>query len=74
MEERKEVLLREASESGLIDSTLQEKLAELDSEKPRPYGTLHAVGSSFPFYSFLVFGCKMTYLFEFMVAFALIAL
>jgi adenine nucleotide transporter 17 len=42
MEERKEVLLREASESGLIDSTLQEKLAELDSEKPRPYGTLHA--------------------------------
>ena len=42
----------EGSESGLIDSTLQEKLAELDSEKPCPYGTVHAVGSSFPFYSF----------------------
>lgn len=42
----------EGAESGLIDSTLQEKFAELDSEKPRPYGTLHAVGSSFPFYSF----------------------
>ncbi|XP_062163626.1 peroxisomal nicotinamide adenine dinucleotide carrier-like isoform X2 [Alnus glutinosa] len=42
MEERREALLREDSERSLIDSTLQEKLAELDSEKPRPYGTLHA--------------------------------
>ncbi|XP_059459899.1 peroxisomal nicotinamide adenine dinucleotide carrier-like [Corylus avellana] len=42
MEERREALLREASERSLIDSTLQEKLAELDSEKPRPHGTLHA--------------------------------
>lgn len=42
MEERRNALSRKASERSLIDSTLQEKLAELDSEKPRPYGTLHA--------------------------------
>ncbi|KAH7510813.1 hypothetical protein FEM48_ZijujUnG0085400 [Ziziphus jujuba var. spinosa] len=42
LEERKEDLLREASESSLRNSTLQDKLAELDSLKPRPYGTLHA--------------------------------
>jgi adenine nucleotide transporter 17 len=68
MEERREALLREASERSLIDS--QEKLAALDSEKPRPYGTLHAVGSSFTFSSFYGFGCKWTYLFEFIVVFA----
>ncbi|KAF3446970.1 hypothetical protein FNV43_RR12150 [Rhamnella rubrinervis] len=42
MEERKKDLLREASEIRLTDSTLQDKLAELDSLKPRPYGTMHA--------------------------------
>ncbi|XP_050268094.1 peroxisomal nicotinamide adenine dinucleotide carrier-like [Quercus robur] len=42
MEARREAILMEGSESGLIDSTLQEKLAELDSEKPCPYGTVHA--------------------------------
>ncbi|XP_021671744.1 peroxisomal nicotinamide adenine dinucleotide carrier isoform X2 [Hevea brasiliensis] len=42
MERKKEVLIREASESGLQGSALQDKLAELDSIKPRPYGTLHA--------------------------------
>ncbi|KAK9928573.1 hypothetical protein M0R45_025702 [Rubus argutus] len=43
MEERKEALLREASEIGLTGSEFQDKLAELDSIKPRPYGTLQAV-------------------------------
>ncbi|XP_004300061.1 PREDICTED: peroxisomal nicotinamide adenine dinucleotide carrier-like isoform X1 [Fragaria vesca subsp. vesca] len=43
MEERKNALLREASENGLTDSELQHKLDELDSIKPRPYGTLQAV-------------------------------
>ncbi|XP_015880005.1 peroxisomal nicotinamide adenine dinucleotide carrier [Ziziphus jujuba] len=47
LEERKEDLLREASESSLRNSTLQDKLAELDSLKPRPYGTLHAVREVF---------------------------
>ncbi|KAG8648814.1 peroxisomal nicotinamide adenine dinucleotide carrier isoform X3 [Manihot esculenta] len=42
MEGKKEVLIREASESGLQGSDLQDKLAELDSIKPCPYGTLHA--------------------------------
>lgn len=53
MEKRREALLREASERSLVDSTLSDKLTELDSEKPRPYGTLHAVGSSSPFVPFL---------------------
>ncbi|XP_050132855.1 peroxisomal nicotinamide adenine dinucleotide carrier-like isoform X2 [Malus sylvestris] len=43
MEERKEALLREASKNCLTGSALQDKLAELDSIKPRPYGTLQAV-------------------------------
>lgn len=43
MESKKEALLREASENSLIGSGLQEKLAELDAIKPRPYGTIHAV-------------------------------
>lgn len=47
MEGKKEVLIREASESGLQGSDLQDKLAELDSIKPCPYGTLHAVGSHY---------------------------
>ncbi|KAK9270318.1 hypothetical protein L1049_025896 [Liquidambar formosana] len=51
MEGKREALMREASEIGSIDSyTLQDKLDELDSMKPRPYGTLHAVGiASIPF-------------------------
>lgn len=47
IEERKEALLKEASESHLISLNLQDKLAELASLKPCPYGTLQAV--SFPF-------------------------
>lgn len=42
MESKKEALLKEASENGLIGSTLQEKLDELESTKPHPYGTIHA--------------------------------
>lgn len=43
MERKREALLREASENnGIDDSTLQDKLAELDSMKPSPYGTLLA--------------------------------
>lgn len=49
IEDRKDALLKEASESCLISSTLQDKLAELDSLKPRPYGTLQAVSFSFRF-------------------------
>ena len=43
MEEKKEALRKAASKSSLAGSTLQDKLAELDSIKPRPYGTVHAV-------------------------------
>ncbi|RYQ86733.1 hypothetical protein Ahy_B10g106370 isoform A [Arachis hypogaea] len=42
MEEKKEALRMAASESSLAGSILREKLAELDSKKPRPYGTIHA--------------------------------
>ncbi|KAK7308447.1 hypothetical protein VNO77_42052 [Canavalia gladiata] len=42
MEEKKEALRKAASESILADSTLENKLAELNSTKPRPYGTIHA--------------------------------
>ncbi|PON35898.1 Mitochondrial carrier domain containing protein [Parasponia andersonii] len=42
MEERKQSLLREASESTLMSSTLHDKMVELDSIRARPYGTLHA--------------------------------
>lgn len=38
--------MKEASECS-TGSSLQDKLAELDSIKPCPYGTLHAVGSSY---------------------------
>lgn len=44
MEGKRESLMREASESCSLDSyTVKDKLAELDSVKPRPYGTLQAV-------------------------------
>ncbi|KAK6228816.1 Mitochondrial substrate/solute carrier - like 10 [Theobroma cacao] len=39
---KREALLREASENSLISSRLQDKLAELDSTKPHPYGTIQA--------------------------------
>ncbi|KAI3829545.1 hypothetical protein L1987_03671 [Smallanthus sonchifolius] len=42
LEAKKEALLRECSESSLIGSSLHDKLRELDSVKPNPYGTLHA--------------------------------
>lgn len=41
MERKREELLREASENNGMDA-LQQKLAELDSMKPKPYGTLQA--------------------------------
>ena len=52
MEERKDALLREASENGLTGSELQHKLDELDSIKSRPYGTLQAVSNIFSFVYF----------------------
>ncbi|XLR23670.1 hypothetical protein S83_051570, partial [Arachis hypogaea] len=42
LEEKKEALRRATSKSSLAGSILREKLAELDSKKPRPYGTIHA--------------------------------
>ncbi|XP_047160530.1 peroxisomal nicotinamide adenine dinucleotide carrier-like isoform X1 [Vigna umbellata] len=42
MEEKKEALRKAASESAIADSTLQDKLDELNSIKPRPFGTIHA--------------------------------
>ncbi|XP_057445219.1 peroxisomal nicotinamide adenine dinucleotide carrier-like isoform X2 [Lotus japonicus] len=42
MEQKKEALRRDASESSLAGSTLEDQLAELNSIKPRPYGTIHA--------------------------------
>ncbi|KAH9620205.1 hypothetical protein KSS87_016608 [Heliosperma pusillum] len=42
MERKTDALLREASENSWTDSTLQEKLAELESMKPKPYGTFQA--------------------------------
>ncbi|XP_028783801.1 peroxisomal nicotinamide adenine dinucleotide carrier [Neltuma alba] len=47
MEGKKEALRREASESSSADSTLQEKLAQLESIKPQPYGTVHAANEIF---------------------------
>ncbi|XP_019186205.1 PREDICTED: peroxisomal nicotinamide adenine dinucleotide carrier-like [Ipomoea nil] len=42
VEAKRETLLKEASENDLLRSSLPEKLAELDSLKPHPYGTFHA--------------------------------
>ncbi|GJW43927.1 peroxisomal nicotinamide adenine dinucleotide carrier-like protein [Tanacetum coccineum] len=42
LEAKKEALLRDSSESNLIGSSLNDKLRELESMKPNPYGTLHA--------------------------------
>lgn len=50
MESKREALLKEASENRLSGS-LQEKLAEVESMKLQPYGTLDAVRSfAFNFY------------------------
>lgn len=43
MDEKKEALRKVASEYSLAGSTLEGKLAELNSAKPRPFGTVHAV-------------------------------
>lgn len=42
MEERKHALLKQASETSFNTSLLHDKSADLDSLKPRPYGTLRA--------------------------------
>lgn len=46
MEGKKAALMREASLDGWDASTLEERLAELESVKRRPYGTLNAVSAS----------------------------
>uniref|UniRef100_A0A7C8ZE07 Uncharacterized protein n=1 Tax=Opuntia streptacantha TaxID=393608 RepID=A0A7C8ZE07_OPUST len=44
MERKREALLKHSSENSEMDaSTLQERLAELEFMRPKPYGTLHAV-------------------------------
>ena len=44
MEMKREVIIREAAHSISDDQrTVEDKLTELDSMKPKPYGTLHAV-------------------------------
>lgn len=52
MEAKREALLLEASERNFMGSTLQDKLAQLDSTKPRAYRTLHAV--SFAHITFVI--------------------
>jgi hypothetical protein len=47
MEEKKEVLRKAASESMLAGSTLEDRLEELNSTKPKPFGTIHAVSVDF---------------------------
>ncbi|CAO2831062.1 unnamed protein product [Amaranthus hypochondriacus] len=42
LERKRVALLKEASQNSDVASTLQDKLAELESSKPRPYGTLQA--------------------------------
>lgn len=42
VEAERETLLKEASQNALTASSLEAKLAELDSSKPHPYGTLQA--------------------------------
>lgn len=48
MEAKREAMLMEASDADATDiEALKEKLSELDSIKPYPYGTFHAVGISY---------------------------
>lgn len=42
MERKRDTLLKEASQNSVLASTLQDKLAELELLKPKPYGTLQA--------------------------------
>ncbi|KAG6401255.1 hypothetical protein SASPL_138106 [Salvia splendens] len=42
VEAKKEALLKEASQNALSQSSLTTQLAQLDSIKPRPYGTIQA--------------------------------
>ncbi|CAK9161170.1 unnamed protein product [Ilex paraguariensis] len=66
VEAKREALLREFSESSFLGSSLQDKLAELDPIKPRPYGTWQAVGivnlslccSSLEHWYFSLFTCS----------------
>lgn len=45
-ESKREAILKEASDSEIEDlTTIQDNLAVLDLVKPRPYGTLQAVGN-----------------------------
>lgn len=46
VEAKKEALLKEASENAVLGSSLTSQLAELDSIKPRPYGTFQAVNNT----------------------------
>lgn len=55
LEAKKEALRNEASRSVIIGTSLQEKFAELDSIKPQPYGTRHAVGTVY------IYGILVTY-------------
>ncbi|XP_057974621.1 peroxisomal nicotinamide adenine dinucleotide carrier-like isoform X2 [Malania oleifera] len=59
--EAKEAALREAFESGLIDSSsLQEKLTEIHTVKPSPYGMLHAVCN--PSIQFMIYESSLKHL------------
>lgn len=62
MEQKREALLREASDSSAA-STLHDKLAQLDSIKPRPYGTWDAVCSDYLISLCLQFTTTMSYIF-----------
>ncbi|XP_021728081.1 peroxisomal nicotinamide adenine dinucleotide carrier-like [Chenopodium quinoa] len=44
MERKRDALMKEASHNSATASTLLVKLAELESSKPKPYGTLQAAG------------------------------
>lgn len=71
VEAKKEALLKEASQNALSQSSLTRQLAQLDSIKPRPYGTIQAVNttclnllssSSFTAYSLLYHSVLFYYL------------
>ncbi|CAL0318538.1 unnamed protein product [Lupinus luteus] len=58
MEEKKEAIRREASESSITGSTLQDKVAELESIKP--FGTIHAVCN--PSIQFMIYESSLKHL------------
>jgi adenine nucleotide transporter 17 len=46
MESKKELLLKDVARANSIEvSILKDRLYKLDSEKPRPYGTIQAVSN-----------------------------